>query len=115
QPLFAVTTGKSKRSKLEVNHGIEKKERDLLFLLLPSLHCLVIDFFTTILLRLGQKFKPFADESIEQIIYLFKVESWDLNVRLAIYKFLHHYLLQFGKTLQKELVEAIHPIISVLC
>lgn len=92
-----------------------KEEREAVANALPRLHTVTMELMGSLVALLGSLTLPCLDTLLDQIIWVFQVESADATVRTGVYSTLQTLLNQAGPSMQKEAIEQVAPIIKGCC
>lgn len=105
----------SSADSIKSNPQISKDEREALFGALPNIHIAAIDLTLRVLDRFGQASAPFVNSLLELLIDVFRAERFDDDIRVACYRYLSRILQLFGRSLPKEIVLELAPMMKTCC
>lgn len=102
-------------SAAQINSAVERAERELVFARLPELQKGALDLLSTIVERIDGLFAPFTFLVVDQISYVFSEQSWNTEIRTAVYTLLNSLLERFGTGWARNTVHSIHSILATTC
>lgn len=113
--LVSVTIPKTKEDSSQSNAEFSRDERALLYLELPRIHTACIDLFRAIVATLGTGSTSVVNTIFEQNLWVFEAESFNRSLRESSFLLVSELLPLIGRSLAKENVVALSPIIRQCC
>lgn len=113
--LMSVTVPKTKEDSAQSNSEFSRDERAALYIELPRIHTSCIDLFRTIVAAFGTGSTSVVNAILEQNLWVFEAESFNSSLRESSYLLVSEILPFIGRSLAKENVLALSPIIRQCC
>lgn len=103
------------KSPIRFKDGSTKEYRDALSQELPRMHVAAMELLLSLLSRFGLALLPGLEAFLDQIIWVFQIESHDAHVRTSVYLVLVRLLQQLGPSMQREDIDRLSAIIKACC
>ncbi|KAL1885251.1 hypothetical protein Plec18167_001908 [Paecilomyces lecythidis] len=102
-------------STVQLNPQIGRDERESLWSELPRIHVACLELFMTVAECLETGVVPVAHNILEQSLWIFETERFNKDVRTALYALLCHLLPLIGRSMTKQHISALTPLIKGSC
>lgn len=102
-------------SGVRINDQVSQTERDALFTELPCIHASAMNLISTLYTRLGAPSKPLHETFVEQIVWVFQWEAFNVQLRTSCYITLSGVLNVSGIGLVKSTAQQYIPILNRCC
>lgn len=113
--LTYVTMSLGKDSNIRYNPEAGREEREKLRAVLPNIHCAALELLDAIVSTLGIRAASIASTVFEQLVPVFRAESYDQQVRQTSYKVLSCVFGLVGPTLTKSEVKSTASVVKYAC
>lgn len=113
--LTSVTVPQGNDDGAQSNSEFSRDERAGLYMELPRIHTTCIDLFRTILRTFGTGSAPIMHTLLEQTLWVFEAENFNSRLRESSYLLVGEVLPLQGRTLAKDTVFALSPLIRQCC
>jgi hypothetical protein len=97
------------------NNQVTKDERESLWAIIPQIHISAMETLATLSKRFNQTLFPVDTVVLDQIVWVFRSERGDRNVRTACYIAVAEILRRSGSTMPKSSIEPLATLIRKCC
>ncbi|KAJ9257881.1 hypothetical protein DTO207G8_1658 [Paecilomyces variotii] len=102
-------------STVQLNPQIGRDERESLWSELPRIHVACLELFMTVVDLLETGVVPVAQNMLEQALWIFDSEKFNKDVRTAFYALLCRLLPLIGRSMRKQHISTLSPLIRTCC
>lgn len=102
-------------STIQLNPQIGRDERESLWSELPRIHIACLELFINVTDFLETGAVSIAQNILEQSLWIFEAESFNKDVRTALYTQIHHLLPLIGRSMTKQSISTLSPLIRACC
>lgn len=114
--LFSVTvSSNASRTSVRFKQDASREEREALSQVLPDIHVASMEVLSSILDRYGHAASATVQSYLDQLLWIFRADSANVNIRTAVYALARRVVDLAGSTMSKQTVASLRKLITACC